>query len=83
MIGLHNLRVLLKHNPQYEIPARRAPILGDHIFKPLVPPEQVDLKIPADLLDLALPEYQHIRDFQVFLTSGAAAFWKGDAIGRG
>ena len=34
VIGLHNLRVLLKDDPAYDIPERRAAIPDDHVFKP-------------------------------------------------
>lgn len=37
VIGLHNLRVLLKGDKMFDLPARRAAIPGDHVFKPLVP----------------------------------------------
>jgi hypothetical protein len=73
VIGLHNLRVLLKYNPQFDIPRRRAAIEDEHIFKPQVPAKDVDLKIPADSPDLSLEKYYHIRDFKEFLASGAPA----------
>ena len=73
VIGLHNLRVLLKYNPQFDIPQRRAAIEDEHIFKPQVPAKDVDLKIPADSPDLSLEKYCHIREFKEFLASGAPA----------
>jgi hypothetical protein len=73
VIALHNLRVLRKANPQYDIPARRAAIPGEHIFKPLVPESEVDLKIPADAPNLLLPKYRHISNFKDFLPSAAGA----------
>ena len=73
VIALHNLRVLLKVNPQFDIPSRRAAIPGEHIFKPLVPEKDVDLKIPADAPNLALPENRHIKSFKDFLPSAAGA----------
>jgi hypothetical protein len=73
VIALHNLKVLLKHMPGFDIPPRRAAIPGEHILKPLVPQKDVDLKIPADPPNLALQEYRHIRDFKDFLPSAAAA----------
>jgi hypothetical protein len=73
VIALHNLRVLLKANPQFDIPPRRAAIPGEHIFKPLVPEKDVDLKIPADAPNLALPENRHIKSFKDFLPSAAGA----------
>ncbi len=76
VIGLHNLRVLLKANPQFDIPERRAAIPGEHIFKPLVPESEVDLKIPADAPNLALPKYRHISKFKDFLPSAAKAIEK-------
>jgi hypothetical protein len=73
VIALHNLRVLLKANPQFDIPPRRAAIPGEHIFKPLVPEKDVDLKIPADAPNMALPENRHIKSFKDFLPSAAGA----------
>jgi hypothetical protein len=76
VIGLHNLRVLLKANPHFNIPPRRAAIPGEHIFKPLIPEKDVDLKIPADAPNLALKKYEHIRGFKDFLPSAARAMGK-------
>ena len=73
VIGLHNLRVLLKVNPQFDIPERRAAIPGEHIFRPVVPENEVDLKIPVDPPDLALKKYRHISRFKDFLPSVAKA----------
>ena len=73
VLALHNLRVLLKANPQYDMPERRAAIPGEHIFKPLVPDNEVDLKIPADAPDLSLEKYRHISKFKDFLPSAAGA----------
>jgi hypothetical protein len=77
VIGLHNLRVLLKANPQFDIPARRAAIHGEHIFKPLVPENEVNLKIPADASDLSLKKYRHLSRFKDFLPSAAKAMENG------
>ncbi len=71
VIALHNLRVIIKANPQYDIPERRAAIPGEHIFKPLVPENEVDLKIPADAPNLSLAKYRHISNFKDFLPSAA------------
>jgi hypothetical protein len=76
VIGLHNLRVLLKANPQFDIPRRRAAIPGEHIFKPVVPENEVDLKIPADAPNLALAKYRHVSRFKDFLPSAAKAIGK-------
>jgi hypothetical protein len=73
VIALHNLRVLLKADPDYDLPERRAAIPGEHIFKPLVPTNEVDLKIPADPPDLSLAKYRHIKEFQEFMPSAAGA----------
>jgi hypothetical protein len=78
VIGLHNLRVLLKANPQFNIPARRAAIPGEHVFKPLVPENEVDLKIPADAPDLSQKKYRHLNNFKDFLPSAAKAI--GNAL---
>ena len=76
VIGLHNLRVLLKANPQFDIPRRRAAVPGEHIFRPLVPEKDVDLKIPADLPNLAVAKYRHINKFKDFLPSAAGSIEK-------
>lgn len=73
VIALHNLRVLLKADPRFDMPHRRAAIPGEHVFGPKVPEKDVDLKIPADEPDLTLAEYQHIRSFKEFLPSAAGA----------
>ena len=73
VIGLHNLRVLLRVNPQFDIPVRRAAIHGEHIFKPQVPENEVDLKIPADAPDLSVKKYRHLSKFKDFLPSAAKA----------
>ena len=52
VIALHNLRVLLKANKAFDIPKRRSAVPGAHVFKPLIPADQVDLKIPAKKPDL-------------------------------
>jgi hypothetical protein len=67
------LRVLLKGDQEFDLPARRAAVPGDHVFKPSVPQKDVDLKIPADAPDLMEPKYRDIRDFKGFLTSAAPA----------
>jgi hypothetical protein len=76
VIGLHNLRVLLKHNPDFDIPARRAAMLGEHVFKPVVPEKDVNLKIPADQPDLSRQEFKEIRKFKEFLPSANGAINK-------
>ena len=81
VIALHNLRVLLKHNPLFDIPRRRAAIPGEHIFKPLVRKEDVDLKIPANPPNLGLAKYEHIRKFKEFLSSAQGAIQKAVELG--
>ena len=73
VIALHNLRVLLKANKALDIPARRAPVLGAHVFKPLIPAKQVDLKIPAKKPDLDQPSLKHLKAFMELLTSADKA----------
>ena len=75
VIALHNLRVLLKANPQFDIPSRRAALQDEHIFKPLVENE-VDLKIPADAPDLTKKLYRHLNHFKDFLPSAAGSINK-------
>ena len=60
VIALHNLRVLLNGDKAFDLPARRAAVSGDHVFKPKIPQQDVDLKIPADAPDLSKPEYRDI-----------------------
>ena len=36
VVALHNLRVLLKGDQEFDLPARRAAVPGDHVFKPSV-----------------------------------------------
>ena len=42
VIGLHNLRVQLKEDPEYDIPERRGVLSEDHVFKPKTPPKELD-----------------------------------------
>jgi hypothetical protein len=76
VIALHNLKVLLKYDPNFNIPFRRGAIPGEHIFRPLQPEKDVDLKIPADKPNLDGAKYRHIRDFNDFLPSAAGAIKK-------
>jgi hypothetical protein len=69
VIALHNLRVLLKANSNFDIPVRRHAIAREHIFRPCVPQNEVDLKIPKAEPDLSQKDLKHIRDFKEFLTS--------------
>lgn len=73
VISLHNLRVLCKLDENFAIPKLRAQIPGDHVFRPKVDADQVDLSIPADAPDLSSPNYKHIKDFVEFLPSAATA----------
>lgn len=73
VIALHNLRVLLKGDKEFDLQARRAAVPGDHVFKPKIPQKDVDLKIPADTPDLSKPKYRDIRDFKGFLAAAAPA----------
>lgn len=80
-IGLHNLLVLLKLNDRFDIPPRRAALPREHVIQPLVPENQVDLKIPEDEPDLYQANRQHIRKFTEFLPSAARAI--RNALERG
>ena len=66
VIALHNLRVLLKHNPRFDIPARRAVVPGEHVFKPLVPQNDVDLKIPVNPPNLSAPTLRIFVSLRIF-----------------
>lgn len=81
VIGLHNLRVLLKDDPEYDIPERRAAIPDDHVFKPLTPPNELDFKIPPEIRPSLEQNIKHIRDFERFLPSAAPALKKAVEIG--
>jgi hypothetical protein len=76
VIALHNLKVLLRKDENFDIPPRRAAIPGEHIFRPQQAEKDVDLKIPADKPDPNAPTYHHIRDFVNFLPSAAPAIKK-------
>jgi hypothetical protein len=76
VIALHNLRVLRKLKPEFDIPPRPRAVPGEHIFRPLIPTKDLDLKIPADPPKLNLPAYAHIRKFKDFLSSAAPAIRK-------
>ncbi len=75
-LGLHNFTVRTKENPKWDIPERRAAIVGEYIFGPSVPSNQVNLRIPPNPPDLELQKYSHIRKFTAFLPSAAAAMAK-------
>ena len=63
VIGLHNLRVLLKGNKAFDIPRRDRVVAREHVFTPLIPANDVDLKIPDRKPNLNLPELKHVKDF--------------------
>lgn len=71
VIGLHNLKVLRKVNNNYDIPERRYALPEEHVFKPLKPADEVDLKIPPSITTTKEGESKHIRDFERFLPSVA------------
>jgi hypothetical protein len=66
VIGLHNLRVLLRANANYEIMPRRHVIADSHIFRPLIPKKDVDLHIPEDKPDLKRPDLSTFRSSSNF-----------------
>jgi hypothetical protein len=76
VIGLHNLRVLIKENPNYDIPERRAALPEEHVFKPQVAPHEVDLKIPDEIRPRDEASIKHIRQFERLLPSLAPTLWK-------
>ena len=81
VMALHNLLILFKLRPDFDLPARRAAIPREHVFQPLIPKKDVDLKIPLKEPDFALPKYRHIQGFKHFLPSAAKAL--KDALERG
>ncbi len=72
-IGLHNLLQLLKLDPNFDIPARRAAIPGDHIFKPLIAEKDVDLKIPPPPSPSIEGKSPQVTKFEAFLPSAVPA----------
>lgn len=81
VIALHNLRVLLKQDANYTIVARRAALPGEHIFRPVIPAKEVDLKIPPPIVPKDEPNYVHIRKFAEFLSSAIPSVKKALEIG--
>lgn len=81
VIGLHNLRVLLKEDPKYDIPDRRAAVLEEHVFKPSTPADELDLKIPGEIRSNQEQDIKHIRAFERFLPSAAPTLKKAIEIG--
>jgi hypothetical protein len=81
VIGLHNLRVLLKDDPKYDIPERRAALPEEHVFKPMTRPDELDFKIPPEIRPNQEPGIKHIRAFERFLPSAAPALKKAVEIG--
>jgi len=59
VIELHSLNHLIRVYLNFDIPPRRAAIVGVHMVLPQVPSYELDLKIPLDPLDLKLPQYAH------------------------
>jgi len=69
VISLHNINILLKYDPQYEIPDRRAALKDEHVFKPTISPEEVNLKIPKQLCPAGKVNIKHITAFKAWLPS--------------
>jgi hypothetical protein len=69
VIGLHNMTVLLKEDPQFKIPDRRATLPDEHVFKPLIPPKEVNLKIPEKVRPGGSLDISHIEKFKAWLPS--------------
>ena len=76
VIALHNLRVLLKFNPDFDIPERRHALPREHVFSPQKPANEVDLKIPPPIRPAQERDIKHIRDFISFLPSTVPAVKK-------
>jgi len=76
VIGLHNLKVLLKLDPNFDLPGRRAAIPREHVFGPKVPEKDFSLKIPANAPNLATPDVVHINKFISFLPSAVPTIRK-------
>lgn len=81
VIGLHNLRILCKVDPNYIIPNRRAAIPQDHVFKPLTPMSEVDLKIPPPITLQLEAKMKHIKKFKSLLSSVTPIMKKAVEIG--
>lgn len=82
VLALHNLRVRRKTDPKYSIPPRRRPLPEEHVFGPLVPFEELDLKIPPRVTSQMEAKVSHVRAFQQFLTSQVAALREALAVGE-
>ena len=76
VIGLHNLRVLRELIENYDIPARRNHIPGEHVFRPKIPENEVVLKIPDPIPAKMEASIKHIRKFEEFMPSVAPALRK-------
>lgn len=69
VLALHNLKILLKLVPNFDLPARRYAIPREHVFGPKIPEKDFNLSIPADAPNLANPDMAHINKFINFLPS--------------
>jgi hypothetical protein len=70
VLGLHNLKVLMKNDPNSIIPNRRNPILNEHIF---FPKEELNLSIPNPITPFIRDTVPHVFEFQAFMTSAYGA----------
>ena len=82
VLALHNLSVLLKADPGYDLRERRKALKDEHVFKPLVPPDEVNLNIPNPIVPRDEPNIQHIRAFEEFLTSAGPSIRRALETGR-
>jgi hypothetical protein len=63
VLSLHNFRKLSKLKPGFMIERRRAMIPGEHIFRPIVPAKDVDLRIPKEISKQERKKYPHVQRF--------------------
>jgi hypothetical protein len=76
VISLHNFKQLMKMDPLFDIPERRNAISDEHLIRPLIPPHELDLKIPPEVRPNTLKKNPHLEKFKNFLTSASNAIEK-------
>jgi hypothetical protein len=81
VIALHNFNKLRQMNENFDVPERRHVIAGEHVFKPSVPLNELDLKIPNPIKQNMEGNIKHIRKFEDFLSNAVPAIKTALEIG--
>ena len=81
VIFLYNLHERHRQDSQFEIPARSRALPDEHVFKPVVPENEVDLKIPPEIRSGKKGGVVHIDNFERFVASAAPKIKKALEIG--